>query len=105
MNRLWLEGLAKRHEDAASAIREGLSAAAHPAIIPTADEHDEIVQAVRILLRITAEQRAEFAKAAMQGLLAGMCVDPGNLISGPQVAATAVDMADNMLEALAGSAR
>lgn len=46
-------------------------------------------------------RRDEFAARLAQGLVTAMAHDPGNLISGPQIANTAVDMADCLLEALA----
>lgn len=47
----------------------------------------------------------EFAKGAMQGLLAGISGDQFNLISGPQVAVTAYDIAACMMDERARAAK
>lgn len=61
----------------------------------TKEEHEEIAHVFRLYLAsLEHNDRRELAKAAMQGLLTGMASDPMNLISGPQIAVTAVDIAD-----------
>lgn len=66
-------------------------------------EHEEIAEICKWYLSAVQARstlREQYAGLAMQGLLAGMSADPFNLLSGPQIAGTAVDIADCLLAAL-----
>lgn len=66
----------------------------------TLEEHEMIAELARAYLSAMQREgilRDKFAGLAMQGLLAGASVDPTNLISGPQIAITAYDIAGCMM--------
>lgn len=99
MNLERVAAIANEHDRDAAAIAQYGAAFASRTL--TREEHAEIAEIARLYLsrcQLDDIQRDKFAGLAMQGLLAGMSSDPTTLISGPQIAATAYDIAACMMD-------
>lgn len=94
--------LANQHDKDAAAIAQYGAAFASRTL--SREEHAEIAEICRLYLSAEQQrnaQRADFARSMAAGIVAGMCSEPANVIDGPAIVYTAVDLADLLMAELA----